>query len=765
MVAALLSADNELNEGLSSIRIQLAKDAEQLPSRAWPLSASKQASDPMDHLRRLVPVAFRPTTAERLISGEQPSDWILHYKNRVMSALTGGEACRGVPAVGAEVLLAQHGYDTFARDFSFSFVVLSLIMGFFSILSYVAFRLRAFGACETPVSLADSIPGAFDPKRLTDLDFDPSRQAVQMPYQQAKDHLEANTPPVSVGSTAFARAILGIFSSWLLLCVRIPPEKDAYDEDYLSDDDERCRQQMRDRCAARAQSIQGVEVSIRMALFLALHCWLFLAAGRWTEAFLLLLLYIYHAWIVSSVASNVMPGSHMESEREPDEQDTTADEASIVNALFSVQDGPRWVRAMSTTRSSARHGVGAIGVSTGAKGGFKNQRDRRRAKKEGRRGRGGQTEHENGTEAASENGAEVVQTHGGQATGNHSATNSGFDTASNCSGSESAVSDNNSARVVEGFQRAFLESGTFHISHKSFLLGSLASILTISLMLLWLSHIRRLVFGSFRCFYSGLSPSQLFQAYGAPGSFDRTVAFTLEFLLLWFAGERIYGITSLLPVAALSLQQRVRALAFAVQQRPPWISQEEVPMETSTISDAMLHIDEYTRTCEFALDLSGMRWLVLREPVLVVYLCTLKFLAAATITLAVPLFGPLRHLCLALCMAFDPAVPLCVGLCMVAPLGALLAAASQANREVAHQRFELRKSAELALETVLTSGKDIDDVEYVHLRVKACQALQAEVICWPGGRELGVAELVVLLVVSIVAVGAAVCAAVFEGSC
>jgi len=427
-------------------------------------------------------------------------------------------------------------------------------------------------------------------------------------------------------------------------------------------------------------------------------------------------LYVYHAWIVSSVASNVMPGSQMEPNREPDDQDTTADEASIVNALFSVQDGPRWVRSMSTTRSSARHGTGVTGGNVGTSTGFNKRRERRprkggsnneqSGKSVSRHVRKEQDAHENVAEAAQETGTEAAQTNGGQAMGNPSASNVGLETTSNCSGSESAVSDNG-PRLVEGFQRSFLEFGIFHISHRSFLLGSLASILTISLTLLWLSHIRRLVFGSFRCFYSGLSPSQLFQAYGTPGSFDRTVALTLEFLLLWLAGERIYGITSLLRVAALSLQQRVRALAFAVQQRPPWISQKEVPKETSTISDAMHYIDEYTRTCEFALDLSGTRWLVLREPVLVVYLCTLKFLAAAIITLALPLFSPLRHLCFALCMAFDPAVPLCVALCMVGPLGALLAAATQANGEVARQRIELRKCAELALETVLTSGKDM----------------------------------------------------------
>ena len=126
-----------------------------------------------------------------------------------------------------EMVLASQGIDSFARNYALTSILLSLILFVFGLIVYISFRLRAFGWLEAPVSIADMLPGAFSPERLADADFDPSRQRKLLPYRSVyrSGHFAQN-PSLSEGISNFFQALFGVFSSWLLLCVRIPPEKE-----------------------------------------------------------------------------------------------------------------------------------------------------------------------------------------------------------------------------------------------------------------------------------------------------------------------------------------------------------------------------------------------------------------------------------------------------------------------------------------------------------------------------------------------------------
>jgi len=251
-----------------------------------------------------------------------------------------------------------------------------------------------------------------------------------------------------------------------------------------------------------------------------------------------------------------------------------------------------------------------------------------------------------------------------------------------------------------------------------------------------------------------MTPVQLFEAYGAPGSWGRWFALLLELSLLWLAGERLYGIVSIVHVAVLSVEQRARALAFACAHQPP--ASKKIPEESASAHAAAQHVDETVRCFDFALELSAIRWTVLREPVMVIYLCTLKLLAIALLLLAVPSVGLLGPLAARLCSLLDPVVLLSAGLCLVWPLSVLLLAAAAANREVVQQRLQLRLGVDAALGAAMVAGREPDDVEYVQLRVKACEALRTSRLCWPGGRELGLSEPAALVGLSAVASSLAV---------
>eukprot|EP00408_Alexandrium_pacificum_P014030 CAMPEP_0171211958 /NCGR_PEP_ID=MMETSP0790-20130122/29887_1 /TAXON_ID=2925 /ORGANISM="Alexandrium catenella, Strain OF101" /LENGTH=275 /DNA_ID=CAMNT_0011677631 /DNA_START=71 /DNA_END=895 /DNA_ORIENTATION=- len=256
-------------------------------------------------------------------------------------------------------------------------------------------------------------------------------------------------------------------------------------------------------------------------------------------------------------------------------------------------------------------------------------------------------------------------------------------------------------------------------------------------VLLWLAHIRRLDGGDWLYRYAWASPTRLFEAYGAPGSPQRGLAIALELVLLWLAGERIHGIASLAQATAHALQQRNDAVRFARKHQPTIC--KKVSDEALSVKGAMTAVDECVRCFDFALELSDVRWAVLREPTLIAYLCALKLLLLALLLLAAPLAGQLGA---SGWSVLDPMVPLCLGLCLAGPLVSLLLKAAAANREVVQQREHLRQATD---ELAASLGNAADDVEYVQLRIKSCEALQRSCLHWPGGRSLGMAEPVLLI--------------------
>lgn len=695
LAGEVMAAGAVLKDGLLALRLSLRKEAAALPRLQGRWQQAKDGKDLLQQLRGVVPPALWPRPAEMEVVGGEPGVWILFYENKVMCAFAQAVYGNGKPGEGLQRLLVKHDYHGFLRDFSLSCVLLSCIVLLFGVLTYLAFRTRLYGWCETPVSLADHIPGAFDPLRLVDPDFDPARMKPRLPYLTAKEYLGPQAAAWEVLAASFFRALLGVFSAWSLQFVRIPPEKDPYDEDYLSEDDEDRRGRVRQLAMGRAARVRCAELYLRNGSCLVLVLWLTLRARRWGEAAVLALLFSFHAWLASSVAGCAVPAprANMEPEKTPD--DPTLDCARVVQALFSVQHGPRWTRAICSTRSTA-----APNNTTKAR--WLRRRQRRQHQAE-----------ERTAEGASPKVAEADET---------------------------AFSD--------WFQRSFLQSGMLHVSHGALLACCLASMLLVAVVLMWLGHGRRLFSGDWGYRYAWVSPTQLMRVYGAPGSLRRGVATLLELLLLFFAGERLHGILSLLNVAFLSLRQRHHSLRFARRHQPAIAD----PKEAVSLNKAALALEECVRCFDFALDLSGTRWAVLREPSFIALLCTLKFLLAALLLLAAPFAGPAGARWLregAFWMGdwsmLDPFVPLLLGCCLAWPVLALLCTGLACNREVRLQQDQMRLAVEALSSLASAAGVALEEVQYVQLKIRANEALQHCLLRWPGGRALGFSEPLLLL--------------------
>ena len=226
LAGALFEApDSELALGLARLRRRVQAEAEKLPklNRYWD---PQNLSDGLDTLRSLVPRALHPTPEEQATLGDIPHDWITYYQIKIMRANAHSSQNASVRRE-MELLLSAQGFDSFARNYSLGAILLALILLLFSLLVYVSFRLRVFGWFEVPISMAEMLPGAFSPVRLADPDFDPCRQKKQLPYRFMKGQPIAQ--PISAWDSldSFFQAVLGAYASWLLLCVRIPPEKES----------------------------------------------------------------------------------------------------------------------------------------------------------------------------------------------------------------------------------------------------------------------------------------------------------------------------------------------------------------------------------------------------------------------------------------------------------------------------------------------------------------------------------------------------------
>ena len=203
------------------LRAAWEEAAQSLPSLA---SYWNNASDGLDALRRLVPTALHPTAVELETLGDIPQNWLIFYQIKIM-CVNAHSSHNASMRREMELLLSAQGFDSFARNYSLGAILLAIILFVFGVMVYVSFRLRAFGWLEAPISLAEMLPGAFAPERLADPDFDPSRQKKQLPYRVVKGQLIARPSSISHNLSSFFQGIFGVYASWLLLCIRIPPEK------------------------------------------------------------------------------------------------------------------------------------------------------------------------------------------------------------------------------------------------------------------------------------------------------------------------------------------------------------------------------------------------------------------------------------------------------------------------------------------------------------------------------------------------------------
>eukprot|EP00927_Polykrikos_kofoidii_P030679 TRINITY_DN26406_c0_g1_i1.p1 TRINITY_DN26406_c0_g1~~TRINITY_DN26406_c0_g1_i1.p1 ORF type:complete len:1169 (+),score=226.47 TRINITY_DN26406_c0_g1_i1:30-3536(+) len=724
VVDVLLSPATALAGGLAALRGRLWEDARSLPSKVDTFSSEDWETDPVDRLRRLVPACVRPDEATQMLVGNNPNDWVLLHMNRVMAALAQGADVDVAAAVTRKdarkaanvtaalaATLSAHGFDSFGREFSKAVMGLGFVGALFVALTFAVFRLRIYGGMGASVSLAPMLFGAFDPVRLTDPDFDPCRQRLKLPYRSLRDKISPRCRGCSnVG--VFASAFLGVYSSWLLQFVRIPPEKDLYDEDYASDDDETSRLNVRDRCARYARYVRCSELVARNLALASLLAWFGGCAGRYDMLAALLAGYVGHSIVLSCVAASAVPAEVPEDTACADDNGDDScdplmarvDAARLVHALFGTQYGPRWARAICTTRSTASPNKTSV---------------QRRRRKRMQQGKGALT---GGLIGASASLRHVDEPVADNEPSSDSGANFGFSDA---------------------FQKAFLQVDLMHTSHGEFLFLAVGRMLVVFLTLLWLAHgghalgCNAYLWPSYRT----LAPSELFGVYGAPGSLKRWIAIGIELLLLGLVAERLCDVVALLHAAVLSLKQRRRALDFVVSHVPP---------RTVARDGGDRRLDEAARCIEFALELSSLRWFVLRGAVVATVLIVQVVLLFALLTLA-PIWedgfregAAVRRAIQRVQAVVNPVGLIAVGSCFTWPLVTLMADGALGNQKLrTHVKRLLPETRPLASD---------GEPEVAAIR----EVLRKSLLCWPGGRELGLVEVGFLLAFNLVAWGVGV---------
>lgn len=698
-VVSMLLQDS--SHGITSLRRDLAHGASKLfRLQRW---ADAAHHDPMETLRDSVPLSLQPLDAERDSVGERPSDWLLFYEIKIMHEFA--RASETHPSADVAVvnrLLAANGFDSFARGFSVSVISLCVCLGVFGLFVYVVTQVRLNGGVDAPVSLAHMILGAFVPTRIADTDFDPCRMRSRLPYLAVTTFHPA---PVSLFSslTVIRDCMLGSFSSWLLLLVRIPPEKDPQDEDYLSDDDESSRLQIREARALRARQVWGVEVVARVVLLLMVVWWLLVKTRRWGPVVILGTVYLFSSLVACAVAA------HASAESEKAEPNSVA---ARVCAVFDVQCGARWVRSVTSTRSTAR---GAANLR-------KQRASRRRPRHHPRRG---ETEHavSGGEHQSSE---EPVMT----------------------------IEDLLDPHLNSPWQEAFLEAGTTHTMLSEVMQGSIVAMLMTALALLWLVHLRHWAAGSFSEFYEDTTAAQMFAAYGPPYSPQRFRALFLEVAFFFLVGERIFSVNSVLRVTSLSLAQRLRALQFSSdrtpsRETPAGFASGTVKEQAVTAQKTVEVMEEFVRCSDFAVELSTLRWSLLRGPVCFAYLASLKVL----LTMSLYWFLVASRICdVSAALPADPISIVVISVSLMWPLLATLILGAMCNREVELQCRRLQSYVDSVLDKLC--AEENDDVLYVALRLKVTSAVQGRRLCWTGGWQLSFVEPTILvLLVGVVGTG------------
>lgn len=730
VLEALLDTEgSKVAHGLLDIRLKVRKAQEKAAARYFEQNGlfSGMEADFQKEAQAKVPHEFRPPASDMPVVGEDPSMWVSWYKAQVMHTFAKNTHVMSRPGRRAvEALLRQHGFDEFARGAHATMVFVISVLGLFGLGVHVVFRLRVFGGLEAPASVADGLLGAFDPARLADPDFDPSRQMAKLPYRDVRMLVNHQEPSAISAMHAFWKALISIHHAWLLQSVRIPPERDPYDEDYLSDDDEDCRQRVRLHCVARAHKVRRNEVLARLAIFWGVLFWLGCEAGHWHDVLLLLGMFLTDALLASTVASFTRPRSLPEEPEKVDAACGKVDAAVLVSALFGPQHGPRWARAICTTRSTATKKDGR-------------QRRQRRKPPRGPRGSDGAAARKPGQDGDEEDFDDLGTVLSGISPPKVAGAGSSGAAA------EAAVEAN---RFGDRFHRTFLQSGQLHIFHSEVLAHMVCTSFVVGLAMLQALHAYRLLSGSFAPLYAESSIADLFQAYGEPGTFRRLFAVIVAVLFWCLLSERLYGIASIANVASMTLRQRRRALRFTCANVPPLVIAPDADEQTS-MRAAIAWIEEHARCSGFALELSSLRWAVVRTPVMMLYMCALQAFAGATFLSLSQRFEPL--VCPGILCA-DPLALLAIGTALTFPLAVLIFCATQANREVRLFGDSLQESIQKVLsQPPSTEAGDEADVLYVQLRVKAAEALRQGTVCWPGGREVGCCEMVILVICAIAA--------------
>ena len=551
----------------------------------------------------------------------------------------------------------------------------------------------------------------------------------------------------------------------------LTPKQDAFDEEYLTDDDEECRLKVRDSCALRAKNVGSIEVIARALSLFGLHFWL-IYAGRYSDVFLLDFLYLAYAWLVRTAACTAgSEKSTVSDERDQSEMDelgetADVDPAATVTAIFGVQHGARWTRAQCTTRSTA-----APKKSKGRR-----LRGRRKVKdeKDGTRGQSGQSGEEETKRETEETDKQRNRKTDAKK------ENELGDTKEDPKTEESEAEEAREAEppalpsvsFSDRFQRQLLNAGIMHINHSSLLELTTVSICSCFLAVVFLLHLRWLSSSSLGHFYNS-EAIQVVKAYGLPDSIDRGLAISAEMLLMWLCFERLYDMSIWLHTATLSIKQRNAALRFLMEHQPPWAFSRDVNFQrnaassasSASLQQATRYCEEVVRCSEFALELSDARWKIVVKPVEFLVSLTEVLLITALLLILLPLlqllpalFGLQKDLGIdglgPLGVGFlDPVVPLTLGLVMVSPTVHTLLQAHFANGEVQRQQSILRGRAELALSK--SPLKQEEDVEYVQLRNRSREALSKALLKWSNGRALGVVEPIMILYFALLVLGLA----------
>lgn len=676
VVAALLAAPSPLAWSLAALRVDLRQMSRGLPDAAdrWPLGPVK--GDGMGAMRLALPRELRPSSDVLDVVGPRPANWVLLYLNRVMCAALAeqGRASGRNNATAVAAILAEHGYDAFAREYVSIIAVFAAFLIAAASLFYLTSRLRVCGCLSAPTSLVPFVPGAFDPRRLADPDFDPSRQQAELPHTA----LRVGHSVFGFDARCFIAALVGVHCAWTLQAVRIPPEKDPCDEDYASDDDTYRRIRVRQRCAQKARYVRLSEIFVRNCV-LADAVWQ-LAVGARRPSLALLPLYAYFSYsvIASAVASGVLAVDASDSEASgTGASAASSDAAQMSLAIFGVQHGPKWTRALTTVRSTAMAPPPRV----------------RRV---------GQLADEDG-EAKGDTGAE------------------------------------RRPDIFVEFKQIMMAKGLLHVPQGHFLARAMLSLITVATAVLYLLYIGPLwgaaPAGQLQEVYRALEPSELFHAYGLPGSFRRFRIVGLEVALVLLIIERAYCVALMLDAAALSLWQRGRALAATLAFAGG--------LNLRTLDDpaaALERSDQVIRCIEFGMQLSSLRWAVLRSGVLLAYIGVAKLLLASLLLASDDVWawsagGPdVIALAMQRMREWVSAASLfgAAG-CAIEPLVSLLVAGALANRQLGARAPPLAAAARAgaAGEGELASA--------VEARLRAC-ALR-----WPGGHEIGLAEPCLLL--------------------